>query len=227
MALGWTVVDTATVIATHVSKVMEDHSHELLGFEETQKLVDKLTSLAPKMAEELIPGKLNITTLRAVMQQLLLDDVPLSDIRTIGGALLDAASRFTHPVLLAGEVRVALRRTIIDGIVGLEPMIPVVTIAQGLEQLLLQAHQKTQQAGGSFAPDAIPLEPNITQQLQQFMPDVTRQMLESGKAPILLVAPQLRPLMARFARLCAPEMKVLSYSEIPDNRQVDVALNLG
>ncbi|MCL6270136.1 flagellar biosynthesis protein FlhA [Sansalvadorimonas sp. 2012CJ34-2] len=229
VALGWTVVDTATVVATHVSKVMEDHSHELLGFEETQKLVEKLTALAPKMAEELIPGKMTVTTLRAVLQQLLLDEVPLSDIRTIGGALLDATNRYTHPVQLAGEVRVALRRTIIDSIVGMEPMIPVITIAQGLEQLLLQAYQKTQQAGAgtNFAPDAIPLEPNITQQLQQFMPDVTRQMLESGKAPILLVAPQLRPLMARFARLCAPEMKVLSYSEIPDNRQVDVALNLG
>ena len=214
-------------MATHISKVMDDNAHELLGFEETQKLVDKLAALAPRLAEELIPGKMTLTTLRNVLQQLLLDGVPLSDIRTIGGALLDAAGRQAHPVMLAQEVRVALRRTIIDSIVGMEPLIPVVTLAQGLEQLLLQAHQKTLQAGGNFAPDAIPLEPNITQQLQQHMPDVTRQMLEQGRAPILLVAPQLRPLMARFGRLCAPELKVLSYSEIPDDRQVDVALNLG
>ncbi|CAM3718757.1 flagellar biosynthesis protein FlhA [Parendozoicomonas haliclonae] len=227
VALGWTVVDPATVMATHISKIMDDHAHELLGFDETQKLVDKLASLAPRLADELVPGKMNLTTLRSVLQQLLVDSVPLSDIRTIGGTLLDAAGKQTHPVLLAQEVRVALRRTIIDGIVGMEALIPVVTLAQGLEQLILQAHQKTLQAGGGFAPDAIPLEPNITQQLQQFMPDVTQQMMDRGHAPVLLVAPQLRPLMARFARLCAPDLKVLSYSEIPDDRQVDIVMNLG
>lgn len=227
VALGWTVVDPATVMATHLSKVMDENAQELLGFEETQSLVDKLAKLAPRLAEELVPGKLNITTLRNVLQQLLKDDVPLSDIRTIGATLLDASSRHSNPVMLAQDVRVALRRTIIDKIVGMERIFGVVTLGGGLEQLLLQAYHKTLQAGIAFSPDAIPLEPNVTQQLQQFMPEVTRTMQEHNRAPVLLVAPQLRPLLARFARLCAPDLKVLSYSEVPDDRQVDIVMNLG
>ncbi len=226
IGLGYTVVDPATVLATHLSKIMDEHAHELLGFEETQKLVDKLGRISGKLVEELIPGKLTLSTLRTVFQQLLLDRVPLTDLRTIGGALLDAATRHTHPVLLAQDVRSALRRTIIDDLVGMEPTIPVITLAQPLEQLLLQAYQTSQQTG-QFAPDAIPLDPNVTRQLQQHMPDVTEKQQTLGKRPILLVAPQLRPLLARFARICAPELRVISYNEIPDNRQISVEATLG
>ena len=226
VALGYTVVDPSTVIATHIGKIMEEHAHELIGYEETRQIVDQLARLSPKMAEELIPGKLSITALQAVFQQLLLDKVPLTDVRTIAGTLMDATGRHTNPVLLAQDVRVALRRTIIDNLVGMVTQIPVITLSQSLEQLLLQAWEKAQQTG-QFAPDAVPLEPNVTQQLQQNMPEASQQMLNSGKQAILLVAPQLRPLLARFARLCAPEMAVLSYTEIPDNRQVNVEMNLG
>ncbi|MGY0216794.1 flagellar biosynthesis protein FlhA [Endozoicomonadaceae bacterium StTr2] len=226
VALGYTVVDPATVIATHIGKIMEEHAHELIGYEETRQIVDQLARLSPKMADELVPGKLSVTALQGVFQQLLLDGVPLTDVRTIAGTLMDATSRHTNPVLLAQDVRVALRRTIIDNLVGMMTQIPVITLSQNLEQLLLQAWEKAQQTG-QFAPDAVPLEPNVTQQLQHSMPDATQQMLNSGKQAILLVAPQLRPLLARFARLCSPEMAVLSYTEIPDNRQVNVEMNLG
>ena len=226
LTFGYTVVDPATVIATHISKMMEDHISELLGYEETQNLLEKLKGIAPKLTEELTPAKLSVNTIQQVLQSLLQDKVPLTDIRSIAGSLLDASSRHSHPTALAQEVRITLRRTILDNLVGMDPMVPVATLAQPLEQLLLQAYQKTQQAG-QFAPDAIPLEPNVTGQIQQHMPEITRQLLDTGKTPILLVAPQLRPLLARFARLCAPELSVLSYNEIPDNRQISVALNLG
>ena len=228
LALGYTVVDPSTVIATHISKIMEDHSHELLGYEEAQHLIDKLKQVAPKLCEELTPAKLSVNTIHQIFQYLLQDNIPLTDIRTIGGTLLDASNRHTHPIALAQEVRIALRRTILDNLVGMESMIPVATLAQSLEQLLLQAFQKTQQQGaGQFSPDAIPLEPNVTEQLQKHMPEVTQTMQNTGKTPILLTAPQLRPLLARFARLCAPELAVLSYNEIPDNRQIVVDINLG
>ena len=158
LTFGYTVVDPATVIATHISKVMEDHIDELLGYEETQHLLEKLKGIAPKLTEELTPTKLSANIIQQVLQSLLRDKVPLTDIRSIGGTLLDASNRHTHPVALASEVRVALRRTLLDQLVGMETMVPVATLAQPLEQLLLQAYQKSQQ-GGQFAPDAIPLEP--------------------------------------------------------------------
>ena len=226
ISLGYTVVDPATVLATHISKIMEDHAHELLGFEETQQLIDKLGVNSAKLAEELVPGKLSVSILRTVFQQLLLDKVPLSDLRTIAVTLLDSASRHHHPVLLAQDVRVALRRTIVDELVGMEQNIPVINLNQELEQVLLQAYQTSQQTG-QFAPDAIPLDPSITRQLQDNMPEVTEKQQADGQCPILLTAPQVRPLLARFARICAPELKVLSYNEIPDNRQVSIVSTLG
>lgn len=227
MTLGYTVVDPATVVATHLSKVMEDHFHELLGYEETQHLLEKLQERSPKLVEELTPARLAINSIQQVFQQLLRDRVPLTDIKTIAATLLDASNRHSHPVSLAQEVRVALRRTILDGLVGMEPVIAVATLASGLEQLLLQAFQKVQQQGSAFSPDAIPLEANITEQLQNQLPQVMQQLQNAGHAPILLAAPQLRPLLARFARICAPDLAVISYNEIPDNRQVNVAVTLG
>ena len=228
LTLGYTVVDPSTVIATHISRIIEDHCPEMLGFEETQQVLDKLQETAPRLHEELTPAKMNTHVLQQVFQNLLEDKVPLSDIRTIAGTLIIASTRHTQPVAMAQEVRVALRRTILDNLVGMTPMIPVVTLAQPLEQLLLQAYQKVQQQGGNqFSPDAIPLEPNVTEQIQQHMPEVMQQMITAGHTPVLLVAPQIRPLLARFARLCAPEMSVLSYSEIPDTRQISVIMNLG
>lgn len=226
ISLGYTVVDPATVIATHLSKVIEENAHELLGHDEVQQLLDNLTKQSSKLSEELVPKKLSTSQVMRVLRELLVDDVPISDFKTIASTLLEATERYSHPQMLAGEVRAALKRTIVYNLVGNEQNIPVVTLDEKLEQLMMQAWQQAQQ-NTQFSPDSLPLEPGVAEQLQTHLPEVTRQLTSEGKPAIMLVSAQLRPMMARYARLCTDGMQVLSFNEVPETKDITIVGKVG
>ncbi|WP_062262681.1 flagellar biosynthesis protein FlhA [Endozoicomonas arenosclerae] len=226
ISLGYTVVDPSTVIATHISKVIEENASELLGHDEVQQLLENLTKHSSKLSEELVPKKLSTSQVMRVLRELLLEDVPVSDFKTIASTLLEATERHSHPQMLAGEVRAALKRTIVHNLVGSEQNIPVVTLDEKLEQVMMQAWQQAQQ-NSQFTPDTLPLEPGISEQLQTHLPEVTRQLMAEGKPAILLVSAQLRPMMARYARLCTEGMKVLSFNEVPENKDITIVGKVG
>ena len=225
-SLGYTVVDPATVIATHMSKIIEENASELLGHDEVQQLLENLGKQSPKMAEELVPKRLSVSQLQQVLRELLTDRVSISDIRTIANTLLATDENIKDPILLSGRIREALRRSIVQNLIGSQTDMPVVTLDEKLEEILLKAQQQAQKAGHT-APDNIALEPNISNQLQTNLPDITRQMQTDGKQPIIIVSPLLRPLLARYARLCTDGLQVLSFNEIPDNRNVQIIGKVG
>ena len=225
-SLGYTVVDPATVIATHMSKIIEENASELLGHDEVQQLLENLGKQSPKMSEELVPKRLSISQLQQVLRELLTDRVSISDIRTIANTLLATDENIKDPILLSGRIREALRRSIVQNLIGSQTDMPVVTLDEKLEEILLKAQQQAQKAGHT-APDNIALEPNISNQLQTNLPDITRQMQTDGKQPIIIVSPLLRPLLARYARLCTDGLQVLSFNEIPDNRNVQIIGKVG
>ena len=225
-SLGYTVVDAATVIATHVSKVIEESACELLGHDEVQQLLENLGKQSPKMSEELVPKRLSVSQLQQVLRELLTDRVSISDIRTIANTLLATDENIKDPILLSGRIREALRRSIVQNLIGSQTDMPVVTLDEKLEEILLKAQQQAQQAGNT-APDNIALEPNISNQLQTNLPNITQQMQADGKQPIIIVSPLLRPLLARYARLCTDGLQVLSFNEIPDNRNVQIIGKVG
>lgn len=226
VSLGYTVVDASTVVATHISKVVEEHAYELLGHDETEQWIEKLTQLSPKLAEELTPKKLSVSQLQRVLKELLMDKVQISDLRTIANTLVENADQTTDVLLLAGKVREALKRSIVQNLLGTGTELPVVTLDEKLEQLLLNAHQQAQQSG-QYAPDAIPLEPNLNTQLQVNLPEITRQLQSDGRQPIMIVSPVLRPMLARYARVCTNGLNVLSFNEIPDNREILIVGKVG
>lgn len=226
VSLGYTIVDASTVIATHISKVVEDHAYELLGHDETEQLIEKLTQLSPKLAEELTPKKLSVSQLQRVLKELLMDKVQISDLRTIANTLVENADQTTDPLLLASKVRESLKRSIVQNLIGASKELPVVTLDEKLEQLLLNAHQQAKQSG-QYVPDSIPLEPNLNTQLQTNLPDITRQLQSEGREPILIVSPVLRPMLAKYARVCAKGLHVLSFNEIPDNRDILIVGKVG
>ncbi|CAM3445142.1 flagellar biosynthesis protein FlhA [Parendozoicomonas haliclonae] len=225
-SLGYTVVDAETVIATHISKVIEDSASELLGHDEVQQLLENLGKQSPKMAEELVPKRLSVSLLQQVLRELLNERVSISDIRTIANTLLATDENIKDPLLLSGRIREALRRSIVQNLIGSQKEMPVVTLDERLEELLLKAQQQAIQ-NGKTSPDAVALEPNISNQLQANLPEVTRQMQNDGKQPIIIVAPLLRPLLARYARLCTDGLQVLSFNEIPENRDVQIIGKVG
>ena len=223
---GYTVVDGPTIIATHLGQIMEDHAHELFGYDEAQDWLEQLRQLSPRLADELIPDKLSLGQLMRICQALLIEQVPLTDMRTIAATLIDTSSKDRQPLMMAQEVRVALRRMILNSLAGMDNALPVTTLSPALEKLLLEAWRQANQNGG-FSPDAIPLEPSLTAQLQKNLPTVEQQMENQGQVPVLLAVPQLRPLLARFAHVCTKHLRVLSFSEIPDDRQVNIIGHIG
>ncbi|WPC06614.1 flagellar biosynthesis protein FlhA [Pseudomonas benzenivorans] len=222
-SLGYTVVDASTVVATHLNQVLHKHAHELLGHEEVQQLLQLLAKSSPKLAEELVPGLVSLSTLLKVLQALLQEQVPVRDIRTIAEAMANVATKSQDPAAMVAAVRVALARAIVQSIVGLEPELPVITLEPRLEQILLNSLQKA----GQGSEDGILLEPGMAEKLQRSLVEAAQRQEMLGKPVILLVAGPVRAMLSRFARLAVPNMHVLAYQEIPDNKQVTIVATVG
>lgn len=221
-SLGYTVVDASTVVATHLNQVLHKHAHELLGHEEVQQLLQVLAKSSPKLAEELVPGMISLSTLLKVLQALLQEQVAVRDIRSIAEAIANVASKGQDSAAMVSAVRVALSRSIVQSIVGLDPELPVITLDPRLEQILLNSLQKAGQGGEDFL-----LEPGMAEKLQRSLVEAAQRQEMLGKPSVLLVAGQIRAMMSRFARLAVPNIWVLAYQEIPDNKQVTIMATVG
>lgn len=222
--LGYTVVDPSTVVATHLNQILQQHTFELLGHEDVQKLLDMLAKTSPKLVEELVPNTISINVLLKVLQNLLRERVPIRDIRSIAEALAGAGSRSQDPAALTALARVALSRQIVQNIIGNERNLPVITLEPSLEQLLLNTVQQAQKAG---ADDSAFIEPGLADRLQQSLINAAQKQELSGKPLVLLVAASLRPMLSRFVRHSVPDMRVLAYTEVPDNKQISIDASVG
>ncbi|WP_079324998.1 flagellar biosynthesis protein FlhA [Vibrio sp. L85] len=223
--MGYQVVDDGTVIATHISKIMKTNLAELFTHDDVEAMTQRLTAQAPKLAEALAAALTPAQQLK-VYRQLLLDQVPLKDIRTIANTMLESSENTKDPILLAADVRCALKRTLVNLVAGQKNELNVYALSDELEQMLMTSLQQAQ-AAGTVMLDSFPIEPNILGQFQQNLPLIRQQLKQQGLPPILLVMPQLRPLLARYARTFTQGLAVLSYNEIPENKQINVVGNLG
>jgi flagellar biosynthesis protein FlhA len=218
--LGYTVVDPSTVIATHLSHLVQTHAHELLGHEEVQQLLNGLAKTAPKLIEDLVPRVLPMSTVVRVLQGLLAERVPVRNMRTIIETLAEHAPRTQDPAQLQAHVRVALGRQIVQDLAGLKDELPVITLENDLEQLL----QGSLNAAGGGGPG---MEPGLAERLQQRLSETTKRQEMIGEPAVLLVPPALRTTLARFVRAAVPGLQVLAWNEIPDNRRVRLVSAVG
>ena len=219
-SLGYTVVDASSVIATHLSHLLQTHAHELLGHEEVQQLLNRLGKNAPKLVEDLVPKLLPMSVVVKVLQSLLLERVPIRNMRTIAESLAELAPKTQDPNTLVAAVRVALGRSIVQGIGGLREELPVITLDPVLEQTL----QDSMAGGGEAGPG---FEPGLAERIQQTLADSSRRQEAAGEPAVLLVAPKLRPWVARLMRYSTPGLSVLAYNEIPENRRIRVISAVG
>nr|WP_237392693.1 flagellar biosynthesis protein FlhA [Steroidobacter denitrificans] len=218
--LGYTVVDAGTVIATHLSHVIQTHAHELLGHEEVQQLLNTLAKGAPKLVEDLTPRLLPLGTVVSTLQGLLAERVPIRNMRTIVETLAEHAARTQDPQQLQAQVRVALGRQIVQDIAGMTTELPVITLEPELEQLLSNSLN-----GGNAATPG--LEPGLAERMQRSLAEAAQRQELTGEPAVLLVPPQLRQTLARFIRSIVPGMHVLAWNEIPDNRKVRLVSAVG
>jgi len=219
-SLGYTVVDASTVVATHLNQIMQDHAAELLGHDEVQKLVDMLGQSAPKLAEQLVPGAVSLSALLKILQNLLVEKIPIRDLRTIAESISEAAASNKDPTALLLAVRSRLGRLIVQNIYGAEQTLDVITLEPELEQLLDQARRQ----GSDSAPI---LEPGLADRLSRSLLSAAEQQEIAGKPAVVLVSAALRGMLARFVRLSRRAIHVLAFEEIPDNKQITVVATIG
>jgi flagellar biosynthesis protein FlhA len=218
--LGYTVVDASTVVATHLSELLQSHAHELIGHEEVQQLLDVLAKAAPKLVEDLVPKTLSIGVVLKVLQNLLAERIPVRDMRTIAEALAETGPRSQDPGALTAAVRAALGRSIIQHINGMASEVQVITLDPSLEQILQNSIQSASEGGAG-------IEPGLAERMHRSLAESAQRQEASGQAAILLVTPPIRPWLARLVRHSIPALRVLAYNEIPDNKRIKVVANIG
>ncbi len=219
-SLGYTVVDSATVLATHLSQILTNNAAQLLGHEEVQNLLDILAKSYPKLVEGLVPDILTLGNVVKVLQNLMNEGVAVRDMRSIIQTLVEYGTKSQDPDVLTAAVRITLRKFIVQDLVGSEIEVPVITLAPELEQML---HQSMQMAGD----DGAGIEPGLAERLQKSLNEGAQQQEMSGDTPILLTSGMLRTVLAKFVKYTIPGLRVISYQEIPDDKQIKIVSSIG
>jgi flagellar biosynthesis protein FlhA len=222
--LGYTVVDASTVVATHLNQLLLKQMHDLLGFEEVQNLLQSLAKQSPKLAEELVPNTLSLNMLLTVLKNLLMEKVPIRDLRTIAVALAGVGEKSQDPGAYTAAARLALCRIIVQKVFNNAPTLAVMALSPAMEQLLLKSLHQAQQMGNA---DDIVLEPGLAERLQTAIREAAQKQELAGKPAVLLVAAPLRSVMAKFARYINGDIHVLAFTEIPDDKQVTIEASIG
>ena len=219
-SFGYTVVDASTVVATHLSQIIQDHAHELIGHDEVQQLLDGLAKTSPKLVEGAVPKVVPLGLLVRVMQNLLREHVPARDIRTILEVLAERGGKSQDPVILTAAVREAMGRIIIQQINGLENELPVITLDYSLEQILQRSVESGAEAG-------IAIEPNLANRFAQSLREAHEKQELASQPSVLLVPGNLREFLARFVRQTVKGMHVISFNEVPDDNQLRIVATVG
>ncbi len=217
---GYTVVDASTVVATHMSNVIQTNAAELLGREETQQLLDHLTQEAPKLVEEVVPKLVPLGVLQKVLQNLLDEGVHIRDMRTILDVLAEYGGKTQDPDELTEAVRTRLGRAIIHSIYPGIGELQVIALDPSLEQILMQLSR-------AKAGEGVGLEPGLAESILRQADASVQQQEQLGLPAVLLVPAPLRQIMSRFLRRSLPQLKVLSHAEVPESKSIRITSVLG
>jgi flagellar biosynthesis protein FlhA len=215
---GFTVVDCGTVVATHLSHLMQLNAAKLLGRVETQALVEHVTKLAPKLIEDVVPKMVGISTLQKVLQLLLEEGVHIRDMRSIVECLAEHAPTVSDAGELAARIRVHLAPVIVQQIYGAVKELDVIALEPELERLVAQALS---------SPHGAALDPGVAETLTKSAAETAARQENLGLPACLLVPDVLRAPIARLLRRAAPRLKVLSHSEIPETHSIRIGSVIG
>ncbi|MCC8516444.1 flagellar biosynthesis protein FlhA [Xanthomonas euvesicatoria pv. euvesicatoria] len=199
-----------TVVATHLSHLIREHAPELLGHEEVQQLLATLAKTAPKMVEDLTPKALPLSVVVRVLQNLLIEKIPVRQLRKIVEALVEHAPHSQDPATLTAAVRTSLGRFIVQEIAGMSAELPVFTLAPQLERVL----QESTHGNG------VALEPGLAERLHQSLADCVGKQEARNEPAVVLVPGQVRAALARLVRHSVPSLSVLAYSEVPEDKRL-------
>lgn len=211
---GYTVVDTSTVIATHLTEVLRTHADELLGRQDTQKLLDNLAKSHPKVVEELIPNALSLGSLQKVLQNLLRERVSIRDFLTICETLADYAPMSKDTSILTEYVRQKLARSIVSNLTDEDGRLSVLTLAHKIEDFIRESIQKSDQ--GVY----LNMEPNLAQRVIEATQALVEKVTNEGYQPVILCTPVIRRHLRHLLERFMPQVIILSNNELPNQIQI-------
>ncbi len=221
LSLGYTVVDPVTVITTHLSEIIKRNAHELLGRQDVQQILDNLKESNPKVVEELVPNILSLGGVMKVLQNLLIERIPIRDILTILETLADWAPVTKDLIMLTEYVRQALARTITGLYQTPHGTIVAMVFEPDVEKDLLDAIQQTDQ-GTFFA-----MDPGASQRIMNAVIDKIGVFASSQLQPLVLCSPVLRYHFKKFADRFIPDLVVLSYNDILNDVKIETFATIG
>ena len=205
---GYTVVDDATIMATHLTELLRKHASELLGRQEVQNLLDNLSKSYPKAVEELVPNLLPLGIVQKVMQNLIRERISIRDLLTIVETLADYAVLTKDPDLLTEYVRNKLSRSIISPYIGEDGFLKLITMDSDVEDLLIQGIQKADH--GSY----LSIDPKIADSIIASIKKEAEKAMSNNIQPILLTTPVIRRHLKKMVEYFVPSLMVLSQSEL-------------
>ena len=214
---GYTVVDSSTVIATHLSQLLKNHAHELLGQDGVQQLLDKLARSSPKLVENLVPANMSLGEVTRVLQNLLEEGIPIRDMRSIAEALAEESGKSQDSDALTAKVRVALGPSIFQSVNGTASELAVMVLDSQLEQILQNSLQNG--TGG--------LEPSLVDSVIRQVVDASGKIEAEGNNPVLLVSSGIRRFLSRLLRGRMNNFYILAYEEIPPSKSIRVVATIG
>ncbi|MGK2909571.1 MAG: flagellar biosynthesis protein FlhA [Sphingobium sp.] len=217
---GYTVVDPATVVATHLNQLIAMNAAEMFGLDEARKLLDALKENAPQLVDGLTPAMMSLAQISAVCRSLLIEGIALKDFRRICEAMIDAARPDYSHEQLVEAVRQRIGSLIIQGLVPVKMPLPVITLDGDLEALLAQAMR--------LAGDAKhPIEPALANRIIEAVTSAARPIMGQARNFAIVTSPMARRALARLFKPHLPETPVLSFLEIPDGKPVEVVAVVG
>ena len=219
--LGYTIVDNATVVATHLNSLLRSNSSDLLGHDETREILDKVATRSPKLIEDLIPDKLSVTTVMQVLKNILFESISIRDIHTILGTLLTESGKTQNPDELTELVRPRLGHLMLQEIIELGDTLNVITLDPKLEQMLISSITQSAKLG------EVVIEPNLAEGLLDSVKKEKEDAENQGHPAVIVVAPPIRPWLARMIKQRFSETTILSYTEIPEDQKIKVFARIG
>ncbi len=217
---GYQVIDVHDVIATHINKVCAEHLDEIFNYDDVKAVNQRLAQEHPELLETL--GSVVTPNLEMqVIRQLLSDQVPIKNIRAIANSLIESGDKTKDPILLASNIRVALKRTIMNLISPRSKQINVFTLGSELDAEVKGAIVTAQQQDPNTPLDGVSLAPETLQKFQNKMPSVLQTMQTQGIAPVILVSPTARPIIGKLGKAFAKGIIVLSFNEIPNDYSIN------
>ena len=218
--LGYMVVEPEAVIATHLNQILSKQAAELLGQDDVQALLDNLSKSSPQLVSSTVPKLISLNILTSILKSLLAEKMPISDLKRILEVLASQNVKNMSPIELAEAVRPTISSLLIQQIAPLNSPLPIITFSAELEQMIVNIAKQTGANG-------LILEANLIQKIVTAINNVIEKLQSENRKAVMITAPVIRRDLSHMLRQHIPTLDVLSFTELPDNKKIEVVANIG